>query len=127
MKYQHNFTDELMAYASYDRGWRGGAANIAGAPQPPVFGAFDAEESDNFELGFKWSVMEGRGFGPEAVANLRVGSLRYQGQKVYVSSLNKGGETVESALAPLTSRVRSPLRPCRPTHSRMLQNAVRGD
>lgn len=61
LKYQYQFTDDFMAYASYDRGWRGGTSNIAGAPQPPVFGLFDAEESDNIEFGFKWGVMEGRG------------------------------------------------------------------
>jgi site-specific recombinase XerD len=37
----------------------------------------------------------------EAVANLRVGSLRYQGKKVYMSYVNKGGEATEQALAPL--------------------------
>jgi len=61
LKYQYNVSDTLMAYASYDRGWRGGSANIAGNPAPPVFGAFDDEDSDNIELGFKWELWEGRG------------------------------------------------------------------
>ncbi|MBZ0302730.1 MAG: tyrosine-type recombinase/integrase [Anaerolineae bacterium] len=38
----------------------------------------------------------------EAAANLRVRSLRYQGQKVYLTYLNKGGEQVEKLLEPLT-------------------------
>ncbi|MDZ7782106.1 MAG: TonB-dependent receptor [Halioglobus sp.] len=61
LKYQYRFRDDLMAYASYDRGWRRGSANVAGQPNPPVFGAFDAEESDNLELGFKWDLLGGRG------------------------------------------------------------------
>lgn len=39
----------------------------------------------------------------EAVAGLRMGSLRYQGQKVFLSYLNKGGEQVEKLLEPLTA------------------------
>ncbi len=61
LKYQYQFTDALMTYASYDRGWRGGSANISGNPSPPVFGAFTSEDSDNIELGFKWELWEGQG------------------------------------------------------------------
>jgi len=61
LKYQHNLNDDLMAYAAFDTGWRDGSANIAGNPQPPVFGAFDSEDSYNLELGFKWQLWEGRG------------------------------------------------------------------
>jgi outer membrane receptor protein involved in Fe transport len=60
LKYQHNLNDGLMAYAAFDTGWRDGSANIAGNPQPPVFGAFDSEDSYNLELGFKWQLWEGR-------------------------------------------------------------------
>ena len=61
LKYQHNVNDDLMAYAAFDTGWRDGSANIAGNPQPPVFGAFDSEDSYNLEIGFKWQLWEGRG------------------------------------------------------------------
>jgi iron complex outermembrane receptor protein len=61
LKYQHNVNDDFMAYAAFDTGWRDGSANIAGNPQPPVFGAFDSEDSYNLELGFKWQLWEGRG------------------------------------------------------------------
>ena len=60
LKYQHNLNDDFMAYAAFDTGWRDGSANIAGNPQPPVFGAFDSEDSYNLELGFKWQLWEGR-------------------------------------------------------------------
>jgi integrase/recombinase XerC len=39
----------------------------------------------------------------EAVASLSVGALRYQGQRVYIRYVNKGGESVEKALEPLTA------------------------
>lgn len=61
LKYQHSVNDDLMAYAAVDTGWRDGSANIAGNPQPPVFGAFDSEDSYNLEIGFKWQLWEGRG------------------------------------------------------------------
>lgn len=61
LKYQYRFNVDLMAYGSYDRGWRGGAANVSGQPNPPVFGGFGEEESDNFELGVKWDILGGRG------------------------------------------------------------------
>lgn len=61
LKYKYNFNDDLMAYGAFDTGWRDGSANIAGNPQPPVFGAFDSEDSYNLELGFKWQLWEGRG------------------------------------------------------------------
>ena len=61
IKYQHNVNDDVMAYAAFDTGWRDGSANIAGNPQPPVFGGFASEDSYNLELGFKWRLWEGRG------------------------------------------------------------------
>lgn len=61
LKYKYNVNDDVMAYAAFDTGWRDGSANIAGNPQPPVFGAFDSEDSYNLELGFKWQLWEGRG------------------------------------------------------------------
>ncbi|MCX2980440.1 TonB-dependent receptor [Halieaceae bacterium IMCC14734] len=61
LKYQHSFADGLMVYGSYDRGWRSGSANIGGQPLPADWAAFEEESSDNFELGMKWSFMEGRG------------------------------------------------------------------
>jgi outer membrane receptor protein involved in Fe transport len=61
VKYQYLHSDSLMLYASYDRGWRSGSANVAGQPAPEVWAAFDDETSDNFELGFKWNFLGGRG------------------------------------------------------------------
>ena len=71
-----------MAYASYDRGWRRGAANVSGLPQPPVFGAFDAEDSDNIELGFKWDILAGRGLFNAAVYYQVYSDFQYQAESV---------------------------------------------
>ena len=60
LKLQHRFNDDFMAYASYDRGYRDGSANIAGRAEPPEFSGFDGEESDNLEVGFKWGLLDGR-------------------------------------------------------------------
>jgi iron complex outermembrane receptor protein len=83
LKYQYQFNDDLMGYASYDRGWRGGTSNIAGAPQPPAFGLFDAEESDNIELGFKWSLMGGRGLWNMAIFYQTYTDFQYLAEVAY--------------------------------------------
>lgn len=60
LKLQHRFTDDFMAYLSYDRGYRDGSANIAGRAEPPEFSGFDGEDSDNIEIGMKWGLLDGR-------------------------------------------------------------------
>lgn len=89
LKYQHNLTDDLMAYASFDTGWRDGSANIAGNPQPPVFGAFDSEDSSNLEFGFKWNLWDGRGL--FSVATYYQIYDQFQYQAASVSYRDEGG------------------------------------
>jgi outer membrane receptor protein involved in Fe transport len=60
IKLQHRFNDDLMAYASYDRGYRDGSANIAGRAEPQQFSGFDGEDSDNLEIGMKLDFLDGR-------------------------------------------------------------------
>jgi iron complex outermembrane receptor protein len=79
-----------MGYISYDRGWRGGAPNIAGAPQPPVFGAVDAEDSDNIELGYKWSLWEGRALWSMAVYYQVYSDFQYQADSVEFRDIEDG-------------------------------------
>lgn len=82
LKYQYQVTDDLMAYGSYDRGWRRGSANVSGFPNPPVFGAFDAEDSDNIELGYKWNLWGGRGLWNLAVYYQLYSDFQYQPESV---------------------------------------------
>ncbi len=82
LKYQYRFTDELMGYASYDRGWRGGSANISGRPAPPVFGTFKPEDSDNIEIGLKWGLWGGRGMLSVAAYYQTYTDFQYQSDTV---------------------------------------------
>lgn len=88
LKYKYNFNDDLMAYAAFDTGWRDGSANIAGNPQPPVFGAFDSEDSYNLELGFKWQLWEGRGMFNFAVYYQLYDQFQYQAASVSYRDLD---------------------------------------
>ena len=60
VKLQHRFSDNFMAYVSYDRGYRDGSANIAGRAEPTAFSGFEGEDSDNLEIGMKWGLLKGR-------------------------------------------------------------------
>ena len=82
LKYQYRFTDELMAYTSYDRGWRGGSANISGLPAPPTFGTFKPEDSDNIEVGLKWGLWGGRGLLSVAAYYQLYSDFQYQANTV---------------------------------------------
>ena len=95
LKYQYRFTEDFMAYASYDRGWVAGSANIAGSPQPPVFGAFDGEDTDNFEVGFKWDLMDGRGLWNLAIYYQVYTDFHYNAESVQFRGLD-GGISQES-------------------------------
>jgi iron complex outermembrane receptor protein len=54
--YQHEFTDTVMAYASYGRSFRpgsGGANNTGTNPIPARFANFNEEKSTSWEIGLK--------------------------------------------------------------------------
>jgi iron complex outermembrane receptor protein len=58
----HHFTDDLMAYASYNTGFQGGTFNIfpfSNAPNPPA-PAVKPEEVNAYELGAKSDLMDHR-------------------------------------------------------------------
>ena len=63
--YQHQFTDDLMAYVSYGTAYRPGSANSqpppqAVAPLPRSLGNFEEEKSRSFEIGFKSQWLDRR-------------------------------------------------------------------
>ncbi|KQS53815.1 hypothetical protein ASG17_12675 [Brevundimonas sp. Leaf363] len=60
--YQHDFSEDLMGYVSYGRGYRpGGRAEDATAPYlPEELKLYDAEESDSIEVGLKSQLFDRR-------------------------------------------------------------------
>lgn len=60
IQYQFNDSD-TMVYATYATGYRPGGVTVAGAPLSDDLLAFDEEDSWSVELGFKSTVLGGRG------------------------------------------------------------------
>jgi iron complex outermembrane receptor protein len=61
--YKHEFSENLMAYASYGRSFRPGGTDdsgAAGSPLPVELFVWDEETSDSFELGVKGAMFDGR-------------------------------------------------------------------
>jgi len=57
---QFDFTDTLMGYASYARGYKGPAYNVFFNMGPSNTAVIDAETADSYELGVKSSLLDGR-------------------------------------------------------------------
>ena len=57
---QYQFTDDMMAYASWTRGFASGVFNARAATLDAV-GPTDPESVDSIEVGFKTSFLDGRG------------------------------------------------------------------
>jgi iron complex outermembrane receptor protein len=53
---EHSFSGDLMAYASYNRGFKSGNLITTDATAPP----FQSEEVDAYEIGFKSELADGR-------------------------------------------------------------------
>lgn len=60
--YKHNFSKDIMAYASYAGGYRPGGTTGIGAPAglDPQYIVFKPESTNSFELGFKSSLLNRR-------------------------------------------------------------------
>jgi iron complex outermembrane receptor protein len=57
---QFDFTDNLMGYASYARGYKGPAYNVFFNMGPNNTQVIDAETADSYEVGLKSSLLDGR-------------------------------------------------------------------
>ncbi len=57
---QFDVTDNLMAYASYARGYKGPAYNVFFNMTANNAAVIDAETADSYEVGFKSTLMDGR-------------------------------------------------------------------
>ncbi len=61
--YRHEFTDDVMAYATYGKGFRpgsGGANNTGANPIPQSYANFNEEKSTSWEIGLKSQWFENR-------------------------------------------------------------------
>ncbi len=56
---QYFFSDDLMAYATWSRAFRSGGYN-GRATSPSTIGPFNEEQADNFEIGVKSAMLDGR-------------------------------------------------------------------
>jgi iron complex outermembrane recepter protein len=77
--YQHQFTDDMMAYLSFGTAFRPGSANSqnppqASAPLPRELGNFEEEKSKSYELGFKSQWLDRR-----LTLNLAIFDQKYTG------------------------------------------------
>jgi len=61
---QYNWTDDIMTYATYQRGYKAGGINLAreaaGLPGEPGEPTFDNETADNYEVGAKMDLWDSR-------------------------------------------------------------------
>lgn len=60
LKLSYNLTPDLMVYGGYDRSFRPSGVTIAGNALSSDSLMFDSETSDNFELGVKTTLADGR-------------------------------------------------------------------
>ncbi len=91
VKLQHSIGEDMMAYASFDRGWRGASSNIDAAGNIPAeLILFDDESSINFELGFKAGYWDGRGQLTSAIYHQRYDDFQFQADDV---ALNASGSS----------------------------------
>lgn len=77
--YDYQFNDDLMAYASYNRGFKGGLFNMVNLTQPPV----KPEIVDAYEIGLKSTLADGR-------ARLNLSAYYYDYQDMQVQFLEAG-------------------------------------
>ena len=58
-KLQYQWTDDLLTYASYSRGYKSGGTNVTRVIPPLPFD-FKPEEVDSYEIGFKGDLLDNR-------------------------------------------------------------------
>jgi iron complex outermembrane receptor protein len=79
----HKFTDEVLGYASYNRGFKSGGFNTSGPGSDP----FRPETIDAYEAGLKSDFMDRR-------IRLNLAAFYYDYQDVQIQQLNAGAITI---------------------------------
>lgn len=81
----YRFTDDIMGYATYSEGFRPGGVNRAAVPG---FGRYMPDFVDNYELGWKTTLLDGR--------------LRFNGAAYYLEWNNFQFSFLDFSVSPLT-------------------------
>jgi iron complex outermembrane receptor protein len=100
--YDHHLNDDVMLYASYNRGFKSGNYNIIPATTPP----YDPEIVDAYEIGAKTDLWDGR-------IRLNVAAFYYDYQDMQVNvirslateTLNAASAEIKGLEADVTARV----------------------
>lgn len=90
----YNATDDILTYASYSEGFRGGGLNSSAAP--PELREWRAEETRNYEVGMKSVLIGGR-----LVANAALFYTDFKDQQIFIldigpDALGQLGRNIES-------------------------------
>ena len=83
---EHDLADDVLGYASYNRGFRSGGFNPSGLTTPP----FRPEVLDAFELGLKSSLLDRR-------LRLNLAAFYYDFKDIQLSQFALGVQTVRNA------------------------------
>ena len=89
----HDFTPDIMGYASYSRGFKSGGYNLSGASSPQVlFQPVEPEILDAYEVGLKTRSFNG-------ALTLNLAAFYYEYSNLQVSVVRIAGGFVENAAA----------------------------
>ncbi len=86
---EHDWSDDMMLFATYNRGFKSGVFNTvvsSGTPQPPI----DPEILDAFEVGMKGDFLDDR-------LRLNVSAFLYQYENIQISRIEGGVSVLVNA------------------------------
>ncbi|WP_375402976.1 TonB-dependent receptor [uncultured Sphingomonas sp.] len=81
----HEFDDDVMVYASYNRGFKSGGFNIASPAAP----AYEPEQLDAYEVGIKSELFDRR-------LRLNIGGFYYDYNNIQVTQFIDGGNLISN-------------------------------
>lgn len=98
---QYFFSDDLMGYATWSRAFRSGGYN-GRATSPTTIGPFDEEQADNYEIGLKSALFDGR-----VRANLSAFWLEYKDLQRPVIRPNPAGGAGQETITENVGKARN--------------------
>lgn len=86
---QYELADDVMAYASYSRGFKAGGFNVADTTASPANFPFDPEHVDAYEIGFKSELFDRR-----LTLNVAAFRMDYSDLQVSIPATSAGGASI---------------------------------